>query len=176
MALEIEPDMNRTSNSARATFFADAVILWITLSPTLLLLKSTAAPRSIVAAIYLAAIAYAAARLYCSPLKAVLANTFRQDKLYWIWAAFLAAAAFVSATYSTAALTTLRHACLLSGTVFIGLYLGCQYSGSTLLKLLVFALVPAAIVSVFLCATEPGSAVMHSPAYHQLHDLSLIHI
>ncbi len=162
--------MTSASNSARATLFADAVMLWITLSPTLLLLNSFASSKAIIATIYLAAIAYAAARICCSPLKAVFAAMFQQDKLYWIWAALLVLAAFVSATYSAAALTTLRHACLLGGTALIGLYLGCQYSASSLLRLLVYALIPAALASIFLCATEPGTAVMHSPAFHQLHD------
>jgi len=109
-------------------------------------------------------------RLYFSPLNAVLVTTLQRDKTYWMWAALLVVAAFASAAYSASALTTLRHACLLSGSVIIGLYLGCQYSSSSLLKLLVLALVPLAMLSIFLCATEPGTAIMHSPAFHQLHE------
>jgi len=162
--------MNTVGNPSRATIFADVLVLWVALSPTLLFVKSTASSNSIIAAAYLTAVVYAAARLCFTPLKTMLANMFRQDKRYWMWAALLLAATFVSAAYSVNTLTTLRHACLLSGTVVIGLYLGCQYSSSSLFKLLIIALVPAALLSVFLCATEPGTAIMHSPAFHQLHE------
>jgi len=162
--------MNAVSNPTRATIFTDVLVLWITLSPTLLFVKSAASSNSIIVAAYLTAIVYAAARLCLTPLKTTLANMFRQDKLYWMWAALLLAAAFASIAYSDNALTTLRHTCLLSGTVVIGLYLGCQYSSSSLFKLLIIALVPTALFSVFLCATEPGTAIMHSPAFHQLHE------
>ena len=162
--------MNTVGNPTRATIFADVLVLWVALFPTLLFVKSTASSNSIIAAAYLTAIVYAAARLCFTPLKTMLANMFRQDKRYWMWAALLLAATFVSAAYSVNTLTTLRHACLLSGTVVIGLYLGCQYSSSSLFKLLIIALVPTALLSVFLCATDPGTAIMHSPAFHQLHE------
>ena len=153
-----------------ATFFADVLLLWVTLSPTLVYIKSATFSSGIIASAYLVAIVYAASRLWYSPLRGVLATMYQQDKWYWLLAIFLVVVAFFSSTHSTDPLTTMRHTCLLSGTAVIGLYLGCRYTGSSLIRLLFFALAPVAVASIYLCVTDPAATIMHSPPFHPLHD------
>ena len=161
--------MCEQSSRKRFITCADVVALWATMSPAMLFVHDSSSSIKLVAVAYPLAAVYAVIRLCSAPLRTILCRTLQQDKLYWICAAFFVVCTVASVVNSNAPLVTMRHTCLLCGTIVIGLYFGCRYSITALMNVLLLALLSVSLASIFLCLINPDIAIMHSPPFHHLH-------